>query len=296
MVFVQIPCKRGFGTGTVTEYWLTLPAARRVALEYVNTTAAKELRAQVTEQLERLIEEKPMALQAPSDTAAIVLALKAGFESQAELVRGLLQPPKPPSLYIDDERVHLLRCLARDLATARGERTMQPVWKAMQLQHGFITAKPKSNPRVFETVTVELFDRVLAQLRAELESALKAPKKVTSLMKRPVSPTGNALDIQAVARRLEGMNLEVPTWALPDWGEIKGLYTMVGVLTYTAPPSGKKSDIQQAVHIDESSVPVIADWCTTHPTELLVFLSNRRALNGVLDARQKAGRSPRSMN
>lgn len=293
MVFEQNPCKRGFGKATVTEYWLSLPLARSIAIEHVRTKVADGLRQQVTAQLERLIGERKMALQEPTDTLALIQAgldrQTALLERQGELLLGILQQPKSPSIYIDDERAHMLKRMAQDIVTASGgEDTLQTIWQTVQRKYNFIKAKQKSHPRVFGTVTVDRFEQVLDYLRAALTKAVNTPKKtVTSLLQRPVAPTGNALDTQAVSRRLNAVGFDIPAWALPDWGPAEGLYSMIGILTYEAPESGRKSDLNRAVHIDESSVSAISHWCSTHPRELKTFLSNRRLLNATLPARQK---------
>lgn len=272
----NLQCRKGFGHVPVTEYWLPLPMARSIALNHVRTQRANKLREQVVEQLEALIKEKREALQAPTtDYAALVLAVQQQMhllQQHTERLEALSQPKAPPSIYIDDERAHLLKRMAQDLTAARGEGSVQSIWRAVQRKYNFIKAKRGKHPRVFETVTVNKFDAVLAELSADLDKALSTPTKVSSILRRTSVAAGNSVDVHYVGERLNRMlapaKVEVPLYALPR------LYALANLMVYPR-PNGKTPDLR----IDEADIRKLIAWCSDHPHELEVFLESEKELH-----------------
>lgn len=290
----DLQCKKGFGYTTVTEYWLTPAVARSIALEHVWTPAAVELRAQVVAQLERLMERRTAALAAPD--SGVLARIEAGqlalLERQGELLQTFREGPKVPSVYIDEERVHLLKGLGRETAAARGDASALPVWEEVRRKYGLSKSRAGRNARVFDTVTVDRFDVVLGYLRAELDKARTAPKKTVPLLpRRPLVPTGNLLSLQAVCRRLKAVGFDVPECACADWETPKetarGLYFAAEIPWYPASDSGKAGR-NQPINIDESAMPRLIAWCTEHPLALEALVSNRRMLDAAL-SRKRVG-------
>lgn len=277
-------CKKGFGYTPVTEYWLTLPAARSIALEHVWTPAAAELRGQVVEQLERLMAQRTPALAAPDDSQALALAsIQAGqdrqqalLEKHSELLLSLAQAKaQPPSVYIDEERIHLLKRLGLEVAKARGDNFLEPVWQEVQAKFTLTKAKRGKHPRAFATVTIDSFDGVLGYLREERTKALSSSKKTVSPLVHRREPTGRSISPEEVSQRLKNVGLDVPAWMLTSPDDVNGFYKrVVKIETYEG-------------CIDEASMHKLINWCSTHPLELAFMIELRRKLNAALPRKRR---------
>lgn len=272
IVFKQNQCRKGFGHVSVTEYWLTLPVARSIALEHVRTPQAAKLRKQVVEELEAAMREKTEALQAPTaDYATLALTVQSGFDQQAardaEILDTVKQLRAPASVYIDEDRIHLVKRLSQEIVSTRGEGTVHAIWKALRLKHGFIPARKGKHPRLFDTITVDCFSTVLAELRADLQKALNAPNRMVATLVRRVE-VENSVDVDYVAKRLKVMlsnldekdRVEVPAHALA------AIYGLVPVEAYES-------------CIDESKILDVGNWCAKNAKGLKVLLKELEELH-----------------
>jgi hypothetical protein len=181
----------GIACREVTEYWLTLDAALKVAME-VRTEAAQEVRTRVLEQLQnlKLRASLPGAaeLTAPANDALGAtpeLALEKRAELFAKLVlstieEGLVAPMdqvlKPleklvdrverlNGLYIDEDRRLELNYLARLVVRTRGKGSVSESWRATRESYNF---RPG---RTFATVRRDEFPAVFNSLSEQVTLA-----------------------------------------------------------------------------------------------------------------------------
>jgi len=186
---VRAPRLIGAAPREVSEYWLTLEAALRIAME-VRTPAAAEVRQRVIEQLQSYqrngLPAAPLTPPPANDLATTVeSAIAARASDIVQMVtqaigKNLISQLKPleesiermHGFHIDrDRRLHL-NYRAKLLVKALGKSSVSAIWESVRERHRL---RPG---RTFETVPRTLFDAVDASLAEQIEDARPATEEV----------------------------------------------------------------------------------------------------------------------